>query len=166
MTDGMASRPRNGLSLCSGGAGLDMGLMLAEPGFHTRCFVEWEEYPRQSIVAAQRAGYFTPAPIWDDVTTFDGRPRGDRHYPRRISLSAFQQPRTAQRDDAPPLARCCRIIGEVRQNGSFSKMSRSISPSALKPYCATYGQWAGRLRLAYSQRLKQARRMKPMVFNF
>jgi len=51
-----------------------MGLGLAEPGFHTRCFVEWEEYPRRSIIAGQRAGYFTPAPIWDDLTTFDARP--------------------------------------------------------------------------------------------
>ena len=51
-----------------------MGLMLAEPGFHTRCWVEWEEYPRSVIVAGQRAGYFAPAPIWDDLTTFDARP--------------------------------------------------------------------------------------------
>jgi site-specific DNA-cytosine methylase len=51
-----------------------MGLMLAEPGFHTRCFVEWEEHPRSTLIAAQRAGYLAPAPIWDDVTTFDGRP--------------------------------------------------------------------------------------------
>ena len=51
-----------------------MGLMLAEPGFHTRCFVEWEEYPRATIIAAQRAGYFAPAPIWDDLTTFDAKP--------------------------------------------------------------------------------------------
>lgn len=51
-----------------------MGLMLAEPGFHTRCFVEWEPYPRSSIIAAQRAGYFAPAPIWDDLTTFDAQP--------------------------------------------------------------------------------------------
>ena len=71
---GIHSRPRNGLSLCAGAGGLDMGLMLAEPGFHTRCFVEWEQYPRSAIIAAQRAGYFAPAPIWDDVTTFDGRP--------------------------------------------------------------------------------------------
>jgi len=67
-------RPRNGLSLCAGAGGLDMGLMLAEPDFHTRCFAEWEEYPRSAIIAAQRAGYFDPAPIWDDVTTFDGQP--------------------------------------------------------------------------------------------
>lgn len=51
-----------------------MGLMLAEPGFHTRCWVEWEEYPRSVIIAGQRAGYFAPAPIWDDLTTFDARP--------------------------------------------------------------------------------------------
>ncbi|MFC3061439.1 DNA cytosine methyltransferase [Paenirhodobacter populi] len=67
-------RPRNGLSLCAGTGGLDLGVMLAEPGFHTRCWVEWAEYPRDCIIAAQRAGYFAPAPIWDDVTTFDGRP--------------------------------------------------------------------------------------------
>ena len=70
----MVLRPRHGLSLCAGGGGLDMGLMLAEPGFHTRAFVEWEEYPRSVLIAAQRAGYFAPAPIWDDLTTFDGRP--------------------------------------------------------------------------------------------
>ncbi len=70
----MVPRPRNGISLCAGGGGLDMGLMLAEPGFHTRCFVEWEEYPRATIIAAQRAGYFAPAPIWDDLTAFDAKP--------------------------------------------------------------------------------------------
>ena len=42
----MVSRPRHGLSLCAGGGGLDLGLMLAEPGFHTRAFVEWEDWPR------------------------------------------------------------------------------------------------------------------------
>lgn len=51
-----------------------MGLMLAEPGYHTRAFVEWEAYPRSVLIAAQRAGYFAPAPIWDDLTTFDARP--------------------------------------------------------------------------------------------
>ena len=71
---GLPARPANGLSLCGGGGGLDLGLHLAEPGFRTLCWVEIEDYPRQAIIAAQRAGYFAPAPIWDDVTTFDGRP--------------------------------------------------------------------------------------------
>lgn len=70
----MVPRPQNGISICAGGGGLDMGLMLAEPGFHTRCFVEWEEYPRAVLTAAMRAGYFAPAPIWDDLTTFDAKP--------------------------------------------------------------------------------------------
>ena len=71
--NGMVSRPRHGLSLCAGGGGLDLGLMLAEPDFHTRAFVEWEGYPRAVLIAAQRAGYFAPAPIWDDLRSFDAR---------------------------------------------------------------------------------------------
>lgn len=67
-------RPLRGLSLCAGGGGLDMGMHLAEPGYRTACYVEWEPYPRAAIIAAQQAGYFAPAPIWDDLTTFDGRP--------------------------------------------------------------------------------------------
>ncbi len=51
-----------------------MGLMLAEPGFHTRCHVEWEGYPRDTLTAAMRAGYFPDAPIWDNLKTFDARP--------------------------------------------------------------------------------------------
>ena len=72
--NGMVSRPRHGLSLCAGGGGLDLGLMLAELGFHTRAFVEWEDWPRTVLIAAQRAGYFAPAPIWDDLRSFDARP--------------------------------------------------------------------------------------------
>jgi hypothetical protein len=47
-----------------------MGLMLAEPGCHTRCFVEREYYPRQSIIAAQRAGYFAPPPLKPSCESF------------------------------------------------------------------------------------------------
>ncbi|QYX56818.1 DNA cytosine methyltransferase [Roseovarius sp. SCSIO 43702] len=71
--NGMVSRPRHGLSLCAGGGGLDLGLMLAEPGYHTRAFVEWEDWPRAVLIAAQRAGYFAPASIWDDLRSFDAR---------------------------------------------------------------------------------------------
>jgi hypothetical protein len=48
--------------------------MLAESGFHTRAFVEWEACPRSVLVGTQRAGYFAPAPIWDDLRSFDARP--------------------------------------------------------------------------------------------
>ena len=45
-------------------------------------------------------------------------------------------------------------------DGSFSKTSRDTSPLALKPCCENYGTWVSRLRLAYSQRVKQGRRTK------
>lgn len=74
MTNGMVLPPRHGLSLCAGGGGLDMGLGLAEPGFATACYVEIEEYPRNTLIAGQRAGYLHPAPIWDDLKRFNARP--------------------------------------------------------------------------------------------
>jgi DNA (cytosine-5)-methyltransferase 1 len=51
-----------------------MGVELVEPDFNTLCYVEWEEYPRSVLIDAQRDGYLRPAPIWDDLTTFDARP--------------------------------------------------------------------------------------------
>lgn len=48
--------------------------MLAEPGYHTRAFVEWDDWPRSVLIAAQRTGYFAQAPIWDDLRSFDARP--------------------------------------------------------------------------------------------
>ena len=51
-----------------------MGLGLAEPGFASACYVEWEKYPRSTLIAGQRAGYLHTAPIWDNVKTFNARP--------------------------------------------------------------------------------------------
>jgi DNA (cytosine-5)-methyltransferase 1 len=47
--------------------------MLTEPGYHTRAFVEWEDWPQTVLIAAQAARYFAPAPIWDDISSFDAR---------------------------------------------------------------------------------------------
>lgn len=116
-------RPRHGLSLCSGGGGLDLGLQLAEPGFHSRCLVEWDEYPQKQLIAAQRAGYMAPAPIWDDVTTFDGRPwRGLvdtilAGYPcQPFSAAGKRQGEADERHLWPDVAR---IIREVRPRWVF-----------------------------------------------
>lgn len=113
----MVLPPRNGLSLCAGAGGLDMGLMLAEQDFHTRCFVEWDEYPRQTLIAAQRAGYFEPAPIWDDVTTFDAKPLAGAidtiiaGYPCQPFSSAGQ--RNGENDERHLWPDIERIIGEL-----------------------------------------------------
>lgn len=115
----MAPRPRNGLSLCAGGAGLDMGLGLAEPEFHTRAFVEWEKYPREVIIAAQRAGYLAPAPIWDDLTTFDARPLAGAidtllaGYPcQPFSQAGQRKGEDDERHLWPDVARVARELGD------------------------------------------------------
>lgn len=116
----MVPRPRNGLSLCAGGGGLDLGLGLAEPDFHTRAYVEWEPYPRSILIAAQQAGYLAPAPIWDDLTTFDAKPFAGAidtllaGYPCQPFSQAGQ--RKGEADDRhlwPHVARIARELGDA-----------------------------------------------------
>ena len=115
---GIPSRPRNGISLCGGAGGLDLGLSLAEPGFSTRCWVEIEEYPRDCIIAGQRAGYFAPAPIWTDLRTFDARPWAGRidtllaGYPcQPFSAAGKRLGEDDERHLWPEVARCARELG-------------------------------------------------------
>lgn len=74
----VAVSPINVLSLCSGVGGLELGIGLA---LNHRgqaacgiCYVEGEAAAAASLVASMEAGWFHPAPVWSDVTTFDGRP--------------------------------------------------------------------------------------------
>ena len=58
----------NGLGLFAGIGGLELGL--ERSGLCTSvCFVEKDEYCQKVL-----AGRFPEVPIWDDVSTFDGRP--------------------------------------------------------------------------------------------
>jgi DNA (cytosine-5)-methyltransferase 1 len=62
----------NELHLFAGaGGGIYGGQLL---GHTTVCAVEIESYCRQVMHQRQRDGVFPKFPIWDDVTTFDGRP--------------------------------------------------------------------------------------------
>lgn len=62
------------LSLFSGAGGLDEGLRLAVPHARCVCYVE-RELPAAAILAARIAdGFLDDAPVWSDVSTFDGRP--------------------------------------------------------------------------------------------
>ena len=62
------------LSLCSGGAGLDLGLELVLPGLRTVCWVEWEAFAIDYLATRMEEGCLSPAPVWTDIRTFDGRP--------------------------------------------------------------------------------------------
>ena len=60
------------LALFAGSGGGILGGELLE--WNTIGAVEIEEYPRKVLLQRQRDGILEPFPIWDDITTFDGRP--------------------------------------------------------------------------------------------
>ncbi len=62
-----------GLSLCAGAGGLDLGLHLALPDYRTVCYVERESYAASALVARMEDEALDRAPVWDDVTNFDGK---------------------------------------------------------------------------------------------
>lgn len=62
----------NELALFAGAGGGILGGKLL--GWTTGAAVEIESYPRSVLFARQRDGILDPFPIWDDITTFDGRP--------------------------------------------------------------------------------------------
>jgi DNA (cytosine-5)-methyltransferase 1 len=62
----------NELALFAGGGGGLLGSLLL--GWRTVCYVERDLYAVDIIKARIADGLLHVAPIWDDVTTFDGRP--------------------------------------------------------------------------------------------
>ncbi len=66
----------NELALCAGIGGLSLGLQRS--GIRTVCYVERNLYRVKVLVQRIKDGCLHDAPIWDDVTTFDGRPWSGR----------------------------------------------------------------------------------------
>ena len=65
----------NGLALCAGIGGLELGLTAALAGrYRTVCYVEREAYAAACLVARMEDAALDTAPVWDDISTFDGRP--------------------------------------------------------------------------------------------
>ena len=64
----------NGMALFAGVGGLELGLRLAVPNFRTVCYVEQNPYCVDVLKGRIKDGCLDDAPIWDDVSTFDGRP--------------------------------------------------------------------------------------------
>jgi DNA (cytosine-5)-methyltransferase 1 len=62
----------NELALFAGAGGGILGGTLL--GWRTVCAVEINEYARKVLLARQDDGCLEPFPVWDDVTTFDGKP--------------------------------------------------------------------------------------------
>ena len=111
----------NELALCSGIGGLSLGLQRA--GVRTVCYVERNLYRSQVLVSRFNDGSLDAAPIWDDVTTFDGEPwRGC------VDIISFRLPVSTVLDRWTNVEEVTTsaISGLVSQ-GSFARLDRSTS---------------------------------------
>ena len=119
----MGSHTTTILSLFSGYGGLERGVAAAIGGARAVCMVEREAFSIANMVAQMEAGTLAQAPIWTDVTTFDGKPwRG------RVDILTGGPPcqpfstagkRKHTDDERWIWADVARIIGEVRPGVVF-----------------------------------------------
>jgi DNA (cytosine-5)-methyltransferase 1 len=112
-----------GISLCAGVGGLDLGLHLAVPGYRTVGYVERNAYAAATLVARMADASLAPAPVWDDLRSFDGSPwRGRVHlvsggYPcQPFSFSGLRKGKDDDRHLWPEVAR---IVSEVQPEWCF-----------------------------------------------
>lgn len=64
-----------GLALCAGIGGIELGLhRVFGNSYRTVCYVEREAFAAAVLVARMADSSLDEAPIWDDLTTFDGYP--------------------------------------------------------------------------------------------
>jgi DNA (cytosine-5)-methyltransferase 1 len=107
----------NGMALCAGVGGLELGLHLLTDDYRTVGYVEREAYPAATLVARMADASLDQAPIWDDVATFDGRPwRGvvdciTAGYPCQPFSTAGK--RGGENDERHLWPHIRRIVGEV-----------------------------------------------------
>jgi DNA (cytosine-5)-methyltransferase 1 len=114
----LKERTLNGLALCAGVGGLELGLKLAlGEQYRTVCYVEREAYAAATLVARMGKAALDQAPIWDDLTAFDGKPWHDRvdcisaGFPcQPFSVAGSKRGTEDERWLWPDIAR---IIGEV-----------------------------------------------------
>jgi len=108
----------NGLALCAGVGGLELGLERVFPNFRTLAYVEGEAFAASNLVKKMEEGRLDQAPIWSDLRTFEGKPwRGkvdliSAGFPcQPFSLAGMRKGTEDERHLWPSVSR---IIGEVR----------------------------------------------------
>lgn len=113
----------NGLALCAGTGGLELGTHIAIPGLRTVCYVEREAAAAASLVARMEDKTLDTAPVWDNLGTFDGKPwrgvvdlitSGDPCQPNSAAGK-----RQGEDDDRWLLDQVLRIIDEIRPSRVF-----------------------------------------------
>jgi len=122
----------NELALFAGAGGGILGGVLS--GWRCVCAVERDGYARNVLLARQNDRMLEPFPVWDDVTTFDGRPwRGlvdvvSGGFPcQDISVARAMWGRNGLEGERSGLWReNLRIIGEVRPPHVFGENSPAL----------------------------------------
>jgi site-specific DNA-cytosine methylase len=64
----------NGLALCAGIGGIELGIRSVLRSYRTVAYVEREAFAGAVLVKAMEEGRLDQAPIWNDLATFDARP--------------------------------------------------------------------------------------------
>src|SRR3990167_497039 len=117
-------------SLCTGYGGITLGLRLVTP-VRTLFYVEWNPFLQQLIQRRITDGFLDDAPIWDDITTFDGTRWRDKvdiltgGVPCQPHSSAGSRKGADDERNLWPAAR--RIIGEVQPKLVLLENVRGIS---------------------------------------
>ena len=131
----------NGLALCSGIGGIELGLAAAiGPSYRTVCHVEREAYCAGVLAARMQDGALDTAPIWSDLASFDARPwRGvvdivTAGYPcQPFSLAGSRDGAADPRHLWPHVAR---IIGECQPGLVFLENVPGHVSLGLREVCA------------------------------
>jgi len=125
----------NELALFAGAGGGILGGHLL--GWRTVCAVEIEDYPRRVLLQRQADGILPRFPIWDDVTTFDGKPwRGkvdviSGGFPcQDISVAGLGAGITGSRSGL--WKEFARIIGEIRPRYVLVENSPNLKNKGLE----------------------------------
>jgi DNA (cytosine-5)-methyltransferase 1 len=120
----------NGLALCAGNGGIELGLRMAFPASRAVCYVERDVYNASLLVKHMQQGNLEQAVIWDDVTTFSGREWQGKiswisaGFPcQPWSVAGNKKGTDDHRWIWPDIAR---IIGEVRPDYVFIENVRGI----------------------------------------
>lgn len=139
-----APRPASitGLSLCSGGGGLELGLRLAlGDAYRAIAYCEREAYAAALLCARMADATLDEAPVWDDLTTFPGQQFAGRvsvlsaGFPCQPHSTAGQRRGTAdERWLWPDIGR---LIGAVGPAYVFLENVRPLLHSGLGDVLAT-----------------------------
>lgn len=142
----------NELHLFAGAGGGILGGILC--GHTCVCAVEIEPYPRRILLQRQRDGILPKFPIWDDVTTFDGKPwRGKVDivcggFPCQ-DISVAGNGKGLDGDRSGLWGEMARIIGEIRprfvlvENSAaltFRGLGRVLGDLAVMGYDSRWGR--------------------------